>query len=187
MERESDSGDLNAAALAGCVYWVTGLSGAGKTTLAQALTARLLSVGRSVVQLDGDRMRSVLDGRFGHNQQDRHALAMIYARLSRELAEQGHDVVCATVSMFHDVRAWNRSNIARYCEIWLRMTIDQLVDRHPRGLYARSRAGHIRYVPGIDLTLEEPEAPDITLDATLPPEGVAATLFDFLDTFKEAA
>lgn len=187
MELDTDYGDLSATASRGCVYWVTGLSGAGKTTLAKTLAHHLLSMGHSVVQLDGDRMRAVLDGRFRHSQNDRHALAFIYARLSRELSGQGHDVVCATVSMFHDVRAWNRANIARYCEIWLRMTIDQLVVRHPRGLYARGKAGHIRYVPGLDIPLEEPETPDVVLDATLPPEGVAARLFDFLDTFREAA
>lgn len=187
MEQGEDPIALTSPASRGCVYWITALSGAGKTTLARALAARLAMLGKSVVQLDGDAMRAILDGRFGHSAHDRHALAMIYARMSRELADQGHDVVCATVSMFHDVRAWNRANILYYCEIWLRITIEELVVRHPKGLYARGRTGHIRHVPGIDIPLEEPEAPDVILDATLPPEGVAATLFEFLETRKEAA
>ncbi len=187
METDEDSVELAAPASRGCVYWITALSGAGKTTLARALTARLATVGRSVVQIDGDVMRAIFDGRFGHSVHDRHALAMIYARMSREIADQGHDVVCATVSMFHDVRAWNRENILHYYEIWLRITIEELVVRHPKGLYARGRTGHIRHIPGIDIPLEEPEAPDVILDATLPPEGVAATLFEFLETRKEAA
>lgn len=187
MEKDEVPADLTAPVSRGCVYWITGLSGAGKTTLAQSLAARLISIGRSVVQLDGDRIRAVLDGRFGHGQHDRHALALIYARLSRELADQGHDVVCATVSMFNDVRAWSRANNTHYCEIWLRITIEQLVDRHPRGLYARGRTGHIRNIPGIDIPLEEPEAPDLILDATLPPDGVVATLFDYLEATKKAA
>lgn len=187
MEQEAVSGDFGALTARGCVYWVTGLSGSGKTTLSQALVERLGSLGRSVVQLDGDRMRAILGGRFGYTQSDRHLLAQTYGRLCKELGEQGHDVVCATVSMFHDVRAWNRDNIRHYVEIYLRMAIDQLVERHPKGLYSRGLAGHIRHVPGIDIVLEEPEAPDLILDAALPPAAVVADLFSYLDTIKKAA
>ncbi|PJG47198.1 hypothetical protein CAF53_02300 [Sphingobium sp. LB126] len=187
MEQDGVSGDLDACTARGCIYWVTGLSGSGKTTLAQALVERLGALGRSVVQIDGDRMRAILGGRFGYTHGDRHLLAQTYGRLCKELGDQGHDVVCATVSMFHDVRAWNRDNIGHYVEIYLRMPIDQLVERHPRGLYARGLTGHIRHVPGIDIALEEPEAPDVILDAALPPAAVVANLFRYLDTIKKAA
>ena len=187
MGKDDNRDELNAAASCGRVYWVTGLPGSGKTTLALALAERLLGCRRSVVQLDGDRMRAVLGGRYGYSQGDRRALASIYGRFCKELAGQGHDVVCATVSMFHEVRAWNRGHIGDYCEIYLRAPIDLLVHRHPRGLYARGLGGHIRNVPGVDMAFEEPEAPDLMLDAGQSAERVVADLFHFLDSRKEAA
>jgi adenylylsulfate kinase len=135
--------------------------------------------GRSVVQLDGDRIRAVLGGRFGYGQADRRALAETYARLCLELTTQGHDVVCSTVSMFHDVRRWSRENIASYCEVYLNVPIAELAERHPRGLYAAAIAGRVRNVPGVDLPVELPETPDIRIDndGSKTPSAVAAELF----------
>jgi adenylylsulfate kinase len=132
-------------------------------------------------------MRSILGARYGYGQSDRHGLAMIYAGLCSEFAGQGHDVVCATVSMFHDVRRWSRSHIPRYCEIYIRAPIDVLTHRHPKGLYAAALAGRIRNVPGVDLALELPEAPDIVIedDGTKSPDAVAAELFDALRLTEE--
>ena len=167
----------------GAAYWVTGLPGAGKTTLATRLADRIAADGRSVVQLDGDRMRVMLGGGYGYSQRDRHALAEIYARACQEFSRQGHDVVCATVSMFHDVRRWSRANIAGYCEIYLQAPIELLAERHPKGLYAAALAGRIRNVPGVDLALEAPDNPDlrIDLDRSMSAAAVADALFQFLD------
>lgn len=187
MVESADTKNLAAPVPLGTAYWVTGLPGAGKTTLAKTLAGRLIAAGRPVIQLDGDRMRVILGTRYGYGQADRRALAQIYAGLCKELTAQGYDVVCATVSMFHEVRRWSRSNIAGYCEIYLQAPIDVLAARHPKGLYARGLGGHICNVPGIDLAFEEPQTPDIVLDACKPPEGVANDLLQFLNLTGEAA
>ena len=143
----------------GAVYWVTGLSGAGKTTVAVALAARLRNAGRSVILLDGDILRSMLGplGE-GHAPDQRKRLAFFYARLCRGLAVQGHDVVCATISMFHDVQRWNRAETPEYREIYLRATVEALTARDTKGIYAAADGR----IVGIDLEFEAPETPDLT-------------------------
>jgi len=148
----------------GTVYWITGLSAAGKTTVATGLCNRLRDAGRTAILLDGDRLRDVLGAGDAFDPADRLRLAMTYARLCRELAGQGVDVVCATISMFHAVRDWNRANIARYREIYLRVPADVLSRRDPKGIYARHRSGLQDQVVGRDLVPELPRNPDLTID-----------------------
>src|SRR5580658_2984713 len=81
----------------GRVFWITGLSGAGKTTLGRELWRRLRAAGRPVVFLDGDALRSAIAEDLGHDARDRRRSAMRNARLCRLLADQGSDVVCATI------------------------------------------------------------------------------------------
>ncbi len=151
-------------ARAGAVYWITGLAAAGKTTIATALCQRLRAKGRAAVLLDGDRLRAVLEAGEAYGPEDRRRLAMTYARLCRELAGQGLDVVCATISMFHAVRDWNRAEIACYREIYLRVPAEVLARRDPKAIYARHRAGTLPQVVGHDLAPELPRAPDLTID-----------------------
>jgi adenylylsulfate kinase len=149
---------------AGTVYWITGLAGAGKTTVGGRLCERLRASGRPAVLLDGDRLRTVFDAEQAHAAEDRLRLAKTYGRLCRELAEQGIDVVCATISMFHAVRAWNRAEIARYREIYLRVPRDVLRARDPKGIYARHESGRQPHVVGHDLRPELPLDPDLVID-----------------------
>lgn len=148
----------------GSVYWITGLAAAGKTTVATGLCDRLRAAGRPAVLIDGDRMRAILGAQDAFAPEDRLRLAMTYARLCRELAGQGIDVVCATISMFHAVRDWNRAEIAHYHEIYLRVPAEVLSHRDPKGLYARHRQGLQAQVVGQDLAPELPRAPDLTID-----------------------
>lgn len=164
MGRFADIEDAPTAPRTGAVYWITGLAGAGKTTLAHALTARLRAAGRPAVRLDGDQLRPILGARYSYGQADRRAMAMTYARLCHELAKQGLDVVCATVSMVHEARRWARAAIPDYREIYLRATPELISARHPRGLIAAARAGRLRNVPGVDLPVEEPETPDVVIE-----------------------
>ena len=92
----------------GRVFWVTGLSGAGKTTVGRELWRRLRAAGRQVFFLDGDALRAVIAEDLGHSADNRRRSAMRNARLCQLLAGQGADVVCATISLFHEVQRWNR-------------------------------------------------------------------------------
>jgi adenylylsulfate kinase-like enzyme/phosphohistidine swiveling domain-containing protein len=148
----------------GRVFWITGLSGAGKTTLGRELCNRLRAAGRPATFLDGDALRSAIAEDLDHGAGDRRRSAMRNARLCRLLAEQGADVVCATISLFHEVQSWNRENIPGYREIYLRVPIDELQRRDSKGIYAGARRGDTRDVVGLDVPAEAPEAPDLVLD-----------------------
>jgi adenylylsulfate kinase-like enzyme len=142
----------------GEVYWVTGLAGAGKTTIATALQRRLRQSGRAVVLLDGDALRAVLGDRYGHSVEERRYLAGCYGRLCQTLAAQGTDVVCATVSMFHSVRERNRTAIAHYHEIYVTAPRPDLEAR--RSFYRDAPAAD---VVGLCPLYELPDNPDLII------------------------
>jgi len=156
--------EVKADASPGHVFWITGLSGAGKTTLGQELWSRLRTNGRPVTFLDGDALRTAIAEDLGHTEANRRQSAMRNARLCRLLAGQGFDVVCATISLFHEVQRWNRENIPAYYEIYLRVPIEELKRRDSKGIYRRAERGDASDVVGLDLPAEIPEAPDVVLD-----------------------
>jgi phosphoenolpyruvate synthase/pyruvate phosphate dikinase len=84
--------------------------------------------------------------------------------LCRMLAEQGMDVVCSTISLFHDVQRWNRENIPRYNEIFVRVPIDELKRRDTKGVYTAAPNGQASNIVGVDIPAETPESPDLILD-----------------------
>ena len=150
--------------MTGSVYWITGLSGAGKSTIASILTKRLRAAGRAALQFDGDVLRAILQRESTHSAADRQELALSYARLCHEVAGQGIDVVCATVSMFHSVRRWNRENLPAYREIYLRVPMSELERRDPKGIYASFRRDDMKNVVGLDLPAELPDSADLVID-----------------------
>ena len=178
--------DNPAGTSGGRVYWLTGLSGSGKTTIGALLTSALRNKGRAVVQLDGDDIRNALGNDLGHTRKDRFESAMRNARMCRMLSMQGLDVVCCTISMFDDVRGWNRENIQNYCEIYLKVPMDILKSRDPKGIYMRAESGELKNVYGVDLPWDEPTDPHFVVvnDGAQSPEKIVS---DMLSQFQGAA
>lgn len=164
--------------MSGQVFWITGLSAAGKTSVAQRLADQLVAAGQRPVLLDGDVLRAIFGVSGAHDRQSRLGLALQYARLCSELARQGHTVICATISLFHQVHDWNRANIAGYHEIYLRVPLEQLQARDPKGIYARAKTGDVKDVAGLDFAIEEPRDPDLLIDnhGEMTPEDAAAQI-----------
>jgi adenylylsulfate kinase-like enzyme len=150
--------------LGATTIWITGLSGAGKSSLAREVVTRLRAAGNVVVQLDGDELREVFGAvaanSQNHGRDGRLALAMQYSKLCRVIASQGLTVVIATISLFREVHVWNRENLPGYFEVYLKVPVDELRRRDPKGIYHRYDAGLLSNVAGLDLPIDEPEAAD---------------------------
>ena len=152
----------------GKIIWITGLSAAGKSTLAREVVKRLRALDQAVIMLDGDELRSVFGvAEIKDNNYDRDArldLALQYARLCRMLATQGLTVVIATIALFKEVHTFNRENLPGYFEVFLDVPIDELKKRDPKGLYQRFDQGEIHHVAGLDLPVDKPASPDWAVD-----------------------
>lgn len=140
----------------GTVYFFTGLSGAGKTTLGGLFYKRLKERKPNVVRLDGDEIRPVFGEDTGYDFEERRKLAERAFRICRMLTDQGIDVVICSISMFHSVRMWNRANIPQYKEIYIRVKGETLLKRNKKNLYTAGKN-----VIGVDLPFEEPQQPDL--------------------------
>lgn len=140
----------------GTLYFFTGLSGAGKTTLGSRFYEQLHAKKPNVVFFDGDVLRSTTDKDVDYSTESRRSSAFRMFELCRLLTSQGIDVVCCSISMYDDVREWNRVNIPSYKEIYIRVTMDTLYRRDQKKLYSEGTQ-----VVGKDLPYDEPKCPDI--------------------------
>ncbi len=171
----------------GRVIWLTGMSGAGKSTLSIEVVKRIRSLDKCVVFLDGDELREILNSAEvnakNHGRDVRLKLAFQYAKLCWMIANQGINVVIATISLFKEVHNWNRINLLGYFEVYLKVPLEELRRRDPKSIYSRFDAGEISNVSGLDLPIDEPEAADwvIDYDPNITVESLADNLLDRLN------
>jgi cytidine diphosphoramidate kinase len=147
------------------VIWITGLSAAGKTTLAKLMTENLRNSGQSVVMLDGDELRAALGiSSSAHSYEARLSLAYKYVRLARLIASQGVTVVVGAVALFKEIHDWNRKHLPGYFEVYLKVPLEELRRRDPKGIYRRYDAGELENVAGLDLKYDEPLKAEVILE-----------------------
>lgn len=169
----------------GLVIWLTGLSGAGKTTLARSLSGQLGAAGLLVETLDGDEVRENLSRGLGFSQEDRNTNVNRIGFVARLLARNGVVVLGAAISPYRqsrdDVRRRIEADDVRFIEVFVRCPLETLVERDVKGLYARALAGEILHFTGVSDPYEEPLAPDITVDSSLESiEESAAKILSYL-------
>ena len=147
----------------GIVYWITGLSGAGKTTIGNRLYYELKQKMDNVVLLDGDILKGLVGDDLGYSENDRRKRAFRYAKICKMLADQNIIVICCTIAMYNEVREWNRKNNKAYVEVFLDVPMDILVARNQKGLYSQYQKGEITNVVGMDVQVELPQNPDLVI------------------------
>ena len=148
----------------GCVIWITGLSGAGKTTLATKIGNNLKNIGIPNILIDGDVIRNILSENENENSYSNEARmrnAFKYAGISLLLANQGFCVITSVIGMFEEIYNWNKKNLPGYYEIFLDIPLQKLKQRDSKGIYKQFEIGKIRNVAGLDLEIQKPAQPNL--------------------------
>ncbi|MCU0431996.1 MAG: adenylyl-sulfate kinase [Bacteroidia bacterium] len=148
-----------------CVIWLTGLSGAGKTTLANALGNYLHQQGKLCTVLDGDVLRDGLNKGLGFSETDRTENIRRAAETARILLHTGVITICSFISPTHEIRALAKSIIGEndFVEVYVNSSLASCEQRDVKGLYAKARRGEIPSFTGITAPFEAPERPDVEI------------------------
>ena len=145
------------------IIWLTGLSGAGKTTLAQSFVQLCKGKGINPVLLDGDQIRNTL-GQTGFDELSRKAHNLIVGRLAALLEMQGHLVVVSMISPYSDVRNQVRALCRTYIEVYVNTSIEVCISRDTKGLYQKALDNQIQNFTGVSAPYQAPKNPELLLD-----------------------
>lgn len=161
---------------AGAVVWFTGLSGAGKSTIADALERKLHSKRKLTILLDGDNIRLGLSRDLGFSDADRIENLRRVAEVARLMVDAGLIVLCSFISPFERERTMIRERLSDipFLEVFVDAPLELCARRDPKGLYAKARRGELRNFTGIDSPYERPVSPDLVLDSSVHDADVLA-------------
>lgn len=159
-----------------CCYWLTGLSGAGKTTTAIEVMSRLVGLGHTVIHLDGDELRAGLNSDLGFTRADRQENVRRIAAIARLLVDAGLVVLVSVISPYRVDRDAARWHIGkdRCFEVHVDASLESCRRRDPKGLYARAAAGELTGLTGVHSPYEAPHAPALTIRTETQPVDSAA-------------
>ncbi len=147
------------------VYWITGLSGVGKTPLSKELHNKI-SEKEPVVLIDGDKIREILGNTSATDRESRLKISYVYSNLAKVIVSQNINVICSTISLFHEIHNYNRSIFQEYKEIFIKKNIETLIHEDKNGIYSKSLQNK-EFVVGINIEPEYPKDPSIILDFNL--------------------
>jgi adenylylsulfate kinase len=167
--------------MSGFVIWFTGLSGAGKTTVANIVEAELEQRGHVVDHLDGDIVRTHLSKGLGFSKEDRDENIQRIGWVASRVARAGAAVIVSAISPYEAARRHARSLVephAPFVEVYVSTPLDECARRDPKGLYAKAFAGELDGFTGVSSPYEEPRDPELRLDTEgrVPSESGAQVL-----------
>jgi adenylyl-sulfate kinase len=172
----------------GVTLWFTGLSGAGKTTLARIVENELRNRGHKVEVLDGDVVRTNLSKGLGFSKEDRDANIRRIGFVCNLLTRNEVIAIAAAISPYRDIRDEVRRDIGAFVEVFVKCPIDVLAERDVKGLYKKALAGEIKNFTGIDDPYEEPLAPEVVVETDREtPEQSAARILAKLEDLQYVA
>ena len=165
-----------------CVVWFTGLSGSGKSTIANILEQKLHTIGKRTYLLDGDNVRHGLNKDLGFTDTDRVENIRRVAEVSKLMVDAGLITLVSFISPFKSERQMARNLLSsdEFFEIFVNTSLEECEKRDPKGLYKKARAGELKNFTGIDSSYEEPENPDLILNTS---SGNAEQLTDQIIKF----
>ena len=138
----------------GKVYWICGLAGSGKTSVAEKFLKILKKKGVRPVLLDGDHMRDIFDLPKDYSYEGRKKSARIYSKVAKMLSDQGLTVIVSVIAMYEEIFKFNRKNIKNYVEVFLDVPMKELIRRDKKKLYIKAFSGELKDVVGVDIKAE---------------------------------
>ncbi|QUL52225.1 adenylyl-sulfate kinase [Paenibacillus tritici] len=172
----------------GMVVWLTGLSGAGKSTISGSLEKKLIDSNRLVYVLDGDNLRHGLNQNLGFTQADRNENVRRIIEVADLFRDAGLITIVSCISPYAVMREVARQRIgdAHYIEVYVKADLDTCIQRDPKKLYEKALKGIIGHFTGISDPYEEPQQPDIVLDTNLlSVEESSDALFKYIMLWQE--
>jgi len=145
----------------GILFWITGLSGSGKTSLAKKIFPFINKKYGPSVHLDGDKLRDILN-LHGYTFKDRISNSEKFTHLAKFLTDQGINVVFSLVGLMDRPRIWNKRNIKRYIEIYIKSDLRKIISKKKKNLYKNTK----KNIVGINIKPQFPKNPDIIIDNT---------------------
>ncbi len=168
--------------LKGFTIWLTGLSGAGKTTIARILERELRGRGVPVERLDGDLVRQSLTRDLGFSREDRERNIERVTFVAKLLTRHGVAVIAAFISPYRTMREYSRREIGSFIEVYVRCPLEECARRDVKGLYRKAMAGEIPQFTGLSDPYEEPENPEIVVETDRQtPEESAGVILAWLE------